>query len=403
MKQNYILIVLVCSFTISFAQTNKLFPDGNVGIGTLDPQKKLEVNGDISNKGMLYQNSYLGQGSGAHGINWYNPDYTTWLSYMAPAGFTNAPNGAPAPLDAPSNVTTWALRSNIENATTYGWIFESGANGAGNVPTVKFAINSYSGTFHTIGDGLIDGNMGVGTTTPSKKLEVNGDILNKGILYQNTYSGQGSGAHGISWYRPDYTTWFNYMAPAGNTNAPSGTAAPSDIASGVSSWALRSNIENVPNYGWIFESAVNGPGNVPTVKFAINSNNGTFHSTGNGIIDGDMAIGTTETKGYKLAVNGNIRSQEIKVENINWPDYVFANEYTLPSLKEIDKHIKEKGHLPGIPSAVDVKSNGVNLGEMNAKLLEKIEELTLHLIKMDKKIEHLESENEALRLEIRKK
>jgi hypothetical protein len=103
------------------------------------------------------------------------------------------------------------------------------------------------------------------------------------------------------------------------------------------------------------------------------------------IIDknGNVGIGHPNPT-EKLSVNGNIRAKEIKVENANWPDYVFAKDYALPSLKETEKHIQEKGHLPGIPSAQEVKSNGVDLGEMNAKLLLKIEELTLYMIELKK-------------------
>nr|WP_068890590.1 hypothetical protein [Pedobacter panaciterrae] len=99
---------------------------------------------------------------------------------------------------------------------------------------------------------------------------------------------------------------------------------------------------------------------------------------------GNVGIGTEDTKGYKLAVNGKIRAQEIKVETANWPDYVFSKNYQLPSLQETEQHIKDKGHLPGIPSAEKVKTNGIDLGEMNAKLLQKIEELTLYLIDLKK-------------------
>lgn len=101
------------------------------------------------------------------------------------------------------------------------------------------------------------------------------------------------------------------------------------------------------------------------------------------IIGGNVGIGTTSPTA-KLAVNGDIRAREIKVENGNWPDYVFAKSYVLPGLMETEAFIKEKGHLPGIPSAKEVAINGVDLGEMNAKLLQKIEELTLHLIQNEK-------------------
>ena len=106
---------------------------------------------------------------------------------------------------------------------------------------------------------------------------------------------------------------------------------------------------------------------------------------------GNIGIGTSDPKGYRLAVNGKIRAQEIKVEALPWPDYVFEKDYQLQTLQETEKHIKDKSHLPGIPSAAEVKANGIDLGEMNAKLLQKIEELTLHLIEKDKHIENLES------------
>ncbi|WP_448105170.1 hypothetical protein [Pedobacter panaciterrae] len=115
---------------------------------------------------------------------------------------------------------------------------------------------------------------------------------------------------------------------------------------------------------------------------------------------GNVGIGTTSPT-EKLSVKGKIRAQEIKVESANWPDYVFAKDYKLPSLKETEKYIDEKGHLPGIPSAEEVKVNGIDLGEMNAKLLQKIEELTLHLIEKEKKEKvqqlNLELQNDAIK------
>jgi len=107
------------------------------------------------------------------------------------------------------------------------------------------------------------------------------------------------------------------------------------------------------------------------------SGNGIWNSSGN------VGIGTTDTKGYKLAVAGNMIAESVKVKLQGaWPDFVFAKSYKLPTLQETQAHISEKGHLPGIPSAAEVKANGIDLGEMNAKLLQKIEELTLHLIEM---------------------
>lgn len=99
-----------------------------------------------------------------------------------------------------------------------------------------------------------------------------------------------------------------------------------------------------------------------------------------------IGIGTENTGAEKLSVNGKIRAKEIKVETANWPDYVFEPDYKSPSLKELEQFINANKHLPEIPSAKEVEENGVNLGEMNAKLLKKIEELTLYMINQDKRI-----------------
>lgn len=97
---------------------------------------------------------------------------------------------------------------------------------------------------------------------------------------------------------------------------------------------------------------------------------------------------TENLDGWKLAVNGNIRAKEIKVET-DWADFVFEKEYNLATLKEVESHIIKNGHLKDIPSASEVKKNGIYLGEMNSKLLQKIEELTLYTIQQQKEIERL--------------
>ena len=104
---------------------------------------------------------------------------------------------------------------------------------------------------------------------------------------------------------------------------------------------------------------------------------------------GNVGIGT-DTPTEKLSVKGKIRAQEIKVETANWPDYVFEEGYQLPSLTETATFIEKNKHLPGVPKATEVEENGLSLGEMNKILLQKIEELTLHMIDKDKRIERLE-------------
>ncbi len=122
--------------------------------------------------------------------------------------------------------------------------------------------------------------------------------------------------------------------------------------------------------------------------------NGNYHMT---ITDaGNVGIGTTTPSPlYRLSVNGAMRAKEVVVET-GWSDFVFEDGYVLLSLAEVEAFIARHGHLPDIPSAAEVAANGVNLGEMDAKLLQKIEELTLHLIALEKRLVQLEAENSAL-------
>jgi hypothetical protein len=104
---------------------------------------------------------------------------------------------------------------------------------------------------------------------------------------------------------------------------------------------------------------------------------------------GSVGIGTAETGSFKLAVEGGIGARLVKVTAPpSWPDYVFGNDYKLRSLASLEAFIKKNNHLPNIPSAATVKEEGIDLGDMNAKLLEKIEELS-------KKVEALEKEKQA--------
>ncbi len=102
---------------------------------------------------------------------------------------------------------------------------------------------------------------------------------------------------------------------------------------------------------------------------------------------GNIGIGTSTPQNL-LDVNGTIRAKEVKVES-GWADFVFKPDYQLKPLSEVEQFITTNGHLPEVPTAKEVEQNGVNLGEMNAKLLQKVEELTLYLIEQKKEIELL--------------
>lgn len=106
--------------------------------------------------------------------------------------------------------------------------------------------------------------------------------------------------------------------------------------------------------------------------------------------DGKVGI-KTENPQKELDVNGTIRAKEILVTATGWADFVFNNDYQLPSLETVENHIKKHKRLPGIPSTSDVEKGGVNLGDMNVKLLQKIEEMTLYIINLEKRMQEMES------------
>ncbi|WP_316824694.1 tail fiber protein [Pedobacter miscanthi] len=111
---------------------------------------------------------------------------------------------------------------------------------------------------------------------------------------------------------------------------------------------------------------------------------------------GNVGIGTT-TPDEKLTVKGKIKATEIRVNGQGAPDYVFEESYNIGTLKELESYIKANKHLPEVPSAKEFERDGIALGDMNKMLLKKIEELTLHVIDMNKRMEKLEVENQKLK------
>jgi hypothetical protein len=161
-------------------------------------------------------------------------------------------------------------------------------------------------------------------------------------------------------------------------------------------FAIPANTDgtNVWGQGRIITVAGNANGSDATGKMIIGTRR-SFNKLGTGnqwyygndlVIDGagNIGIGTLTPK-EALSVNGNIRSKQVKVEITNWPDYVFKNDYQLPSLTDVKNYIDQNQHLPDMPSEAEVAKDGLNLGEMNKLLMKKVEELTLYLIEKDKK------------------
>jgi hypothetical protein len=125
------------------------------------------------------------------------------------------------------------------------------------------------------------------------------------------------------------------------------------------------------------------------------------HGGTNGIVltaAGNILMGPTPNltgaTGYLVSIGGKVIAEEVMVQvKANWPDYVFEKDYRLPTIPELKKYTDENKHLPGIPAAADIEKNGLELGDMQKKMLEKIEQLTLYIIDLQNQINTLKEKN----------
>ena len=282
--------------------------------------------------------------------------------------------------------------------------------------------------------------VGVGTTSPQQQMHINGNTMISGsgnALLFATSSTTTNGNFGIKYtgtglnfYIPSGSNYLMYIKNNGyvgiGTSNPtvkfevSGNAKATNITatSAVQSSTLTvtgnvtfnslagssSKILTIGSNGLLSSADMSevgdGMGNhIATTDLNLNGKKIVGATNGIGGIyvaqNGNVRIGAGTSNPTKaLEVNGTIRSKEVLVEVANWSDFVFDRDYDLMTLKEVESYIKENGHLPNVPSAEEVKANGVEVGEMNAILLQKIEELTLYIIELEKKIEELNDEKE---------
>lgn len=228
-----------------------------------------------------------------------------------------------------------------------------------------------------------DGHVGIGTVTPSYTLDVSGSLgvsdnvqINPTKEYLPFSTFASSSAIGFS---------DGYIEMAEHLGSPFFVFGSNVVRRGA---GVREVIKN----GDARELAMTASGTL-VYRTVLDATAGDL--VGNEFVDrfvvtrtGEMGIGTTSPSN-KLEVNGTIRSKEVVVEATNWPDYVFEEDYDLPTLSEIEAFIKANKHLPEVPSAKEMEANGISLGEMNMLLLKKIEELTLITIQQQKQINEL--------------
>lgn len=130
----------------------------------------------------------------------------------------------------------------------------------------------------------------------------------------------------------------------------------------------------------------------------------SINPTGRVVINNSLRIGTLAATGayanYKLSVDGDMIAKRCVIQVTSWADYVFAPGYNLSPLADVEAFIARNKHLPDVPSEAEVKEKGIEMGEMNAILLKKVEELTLYLIQLKKDSEAMQEQNRTMRAEL---
>lgn len=362
MKNSGIILFIFFNSVVSFAQSVAINNDGS----TADASAMLDVKSSF--KGLLIPRMTSGEriaiAAPANGLMVF--DISTNQCWLYNGSAWN-------PLSAGSTTNYWSVNAN--------------------------GINNNTGT-----------NVGIGTNTPNNRLQI-------GTYSSPSISGNdiaiGNGTQAMSFYQSAtnsgwYTTNNFALLPGvgGTGNVGIGTGTPLarlhiagnakidgnntlEFGAGIAGKEVSAGKIGYQSFGTFTALDIVGAGTGANRKIK-------FWNEGGASFSGNVGIGT-DNPTFKLSVLGTIRSTEVVVET-GWADYVFDKEYQLPLLCDLEKFIKEYKHLPGIPTAAEIEKNGLQLGDTQKKMMEKIEELTLYVIALKKEIDALKKITEIKNL-----
>lgn len=371
----------------------------NVGIGTNDPQEKLHiVNGNL----------LISPNTSGLGPTHFNP-----LLKLR----------GRQPVSGDIQGTSFGLDFEL-NSDLIGSIRSVHGGSLGVSPHLRISRSTPAAADLTVSS---TGNVGIGTSSPSAKLQVfNGNFrinhTSDNALIELQRGGEDRGIIQLSGADGENLRLGTYSGGTGSfivrTNGGDRLTVNSagNVAIGGASATHRLNVSgNAKLEGNNELLQLNGAGDSRFIQFYKNNTakayiqligdhlalgNSTGNNAGNLRLNGaQVTVGAdTPAAGYKLSVGGRVMCTELRVEvAANWPDYVFGDDYTLTPLEKVEDHIQQHKHLPNIPSASRISESGLHLGEMQRLQMEKIEELFLHMIALKKEIEAVRAENEELK------
>ena len=277
---------------------------------------------------------------------------------------------------------------------------------------LSIVANSIYSPFLSLSNLTNDGGTSIGT----RYYNVNGLVaqfiaggpnygyMPNGFLFHDVSGG------GFDFASPSFFSWGNTFKVLGGTKMifyPSAghllIGSTTDNGSGLlqvngNMWSTGLTIPTGANAGYVLTSDVSG-----NATWQPGGAGGHWLPVGGGVYDSldNVAIGTSNTQGYKLAVNGSAVFTRVVVKpQANWPDYVFKKGYVLPELDELERFVRAHHHLPGIASGQDIQRSGIDVAEEQTTTLKKVEELTLYLIQENKQLREQNARLEGQQKEI---
>ncbi len=405
--------------TLFVSKSDSKYRTGKVGIGNVtEPQAKLHIRADPGEPIALFLDKHdfrvadIFLGDEQHGIR-SSDDYglimRTGKDYIFNDGMIGVGTFEPQfSLDVRGNIFTNELTlydRDLYNENISGWILRSDA--AGNAFwTDPSLLDDGDWTVKENNVYLLSGMVGIGTSQPVAQLDL-ADIYEAGgqnlRVGNDAYLTDVDKSHTLGIFSQSRPERGSVMLGNGGpvlsgADGKLGIGTPEPVAS----LELSSNLGNGNHTGLCLSDAdlhrwfigMKGGGSSEHDLLI-----GNFSKLNSGYDEflvlkpaGQLGIGTKETYGYRLAVNGAIITEEVTVKvSENWPDYVFEPGYVPLPISELNAFIEKNRHLPGIPSKASLDDQGLRLGEMECLLLKKIEELTLYIIRQEDRIEELET------------